>query len=92
MGDNSGLLRHLLITAITVAGVAVIMWLEAPDWQKEMISRGANLRLHGLAAGLARAAGHSAMGDELKGRASEARAGYRVTERLSRLRDRLREA
>jgi hypothetical protein len=81
--------QHLLMTLITIAGVAVIMWLEAPEWQQQMMKRQARSKLRSLATRLAAASGHQAMGDELSGRTAEASAGYGFTYRLSRLRDRL---
>ena len=88
MGDQ-GPWTHLLMTLITVAGVGVIMWLEAPEWQRELILRAVRSRARRAAARLARASGHRAMGDELAGRTAEAEAGYGWTYRLSRVRDSL---
>jgi hypothetical protein len=87
--DGQGPWTHLLMTLITLAGVSAVMWMEAPEWQRETIRRAARLRLHQLAAAAARASGHRAMGDELGGRMREAMAGYGFTYRLSRMRDRL---
>ncbi len=80
---------HLLMTAVTLAGVAAVMWMEAPEWQREMIRRQARSRMRSLAIRLAAASGHRAMGDELRGRMAEAHAGYGFTYKLSRMRDRL---
>ena len=80
---------HLLMTLITLAGVAAMVWMEAPEWQRELIRRAARSRLKQLAAAVARRSGHRALGDELDGRAEQARAGYGFTYRLSSLRDRL---
>jgi hypothetical protein len=82
-------MAHLLVTVITLGGVAAVMWMEAPEYQREMIRRAARLRLQRAAGAAARASGHRAMGDELSGRLREALAGYGFTYRLSRLRDRL---
>lgn len=79
----------LLVTLVTVAGMALMVWAEMPEWQREMMTRAVRSRLHRVAAKLARASGRRAMGDELAGRASEADAGYRRTYRLSVTRDRL---
>lgn len=87
--SDQGPWTHLLMTVITLAGVAGVMWMEAPEYQREMVKRAARSRLRRLAAGLARASGRRAMGDELDGRADQARAGYGFTYRLSCLRDRL---
>jgi hypothetical protein len=88
MGEQ-GPWQHLLMTAVTLASVLGIMWMEAPEWQREMVRRAARARAHRFAAALARSSGHRAMGDELSGRTAEAHAGYGFTYRLSRLRDRL---
>jgi hypothetical protein len=88
VGGDQGPWTHLVMTVITVAGVGVIMWMEAPEWQRETIKRAIRFRLHRAADQLARASGHRAMGDELQGRTSEAEAGYGFTYRLSRMRDR----
>ena len=77
------------MTVITLAGVAVIMWMEAPPWQQEIIRRAVRLRCRRLMAAWAMRSGRRAMGDELRGRKAEADAGYGFTYRLSSLRDRL---
>lgn len=87
--DSQGPLTHLLMTLITLAGVAAIMWMEAPEWQRQMIIRAARARARQGAALLAARSGHHAMGDELSGRITEALAGYGITYKISRLRDRL---
>jgi hypothetical protein len=84
-----GPLAHLLMTLITLAGVALIMWMEAPEWQRQMITRATRHRARQLAARLAARSGHQSMGSELSGRTAEAHAGYGITYRLSRMRDRL---
>jgi hypothetical protein len=87
--DNQGPWTHLAMAAITLAGVAAVMWVEAPEYQRELARRAVRLRLWRIAAVAARSSGHRAMGDELSGRDREALAGYRFTYKLSRLRDRL---
>ena len=89
MGDGQGPWTHLLMTVITLAGVGAVMWMEAPEWQREMIRRRTRLRLRSLATRLAVRSGRRAMGDELRGRRAEAEAGYGFTYRLSVMRDRL---
>ena len=79
---------HLLMTLITVAGVGVIMWMEAPEWQRETIKRQIRLRARQCADRVARASGHRAMGRELDG-TPERDAGYERTRWLSRVRDAL---
>jgi hypothetical protein len=81
--------QRILATLITLGGIAVITWMETPEWQREIISRAVKRRTYRLLHRLARASGHRAMGDELAGRKSEADAGYSFTEHVSRLRDRM---
>ena len=81
--------QRIVVTAVTVAGMAALMWMEAPEWQREAITRQIRWRLRSVITRLARASGHRAMGDELAGRKPEADAGYAFTLRLSRARDRL---
>lgn len=82
-------LVNLLVTLVTLGGAAALMWMELPEYQREMIRRAARLRLQRAAGAAARSSGHRAMGDELSGRLREALAGYGFTYRLSTLRDRL---
>jgi hypothetical protein len=87
--NDSNPWTHLLMTLITLTGVAVIMWMEAPEWQRQLIARAARARLRAAATRVAASSGHHAMGDELSGRLREALAGYGFTEKISRIRDRL---
>ena len=80
---------RLATMVITVAGMAAIAWMEAPEWQREAMRRALRMRAYRMLHRLARASGHRAMGDELAGRKTEADAGYSFTERVSRLRDRV---
>ena len=79
--------QRILATLITLAGIAVITWMETPEWQREVIMRGMRRRAYRVMNLLARRSGHRAMGDELAGRQHEAESGYSFTERLSRWRD-----
>jgi hypothetical protein len=88
VGDAQGPWTHLIMTAITLAGVAVIMWMEAPEWQRQMAARKIRLRLRSAATRLAACAGHRAMGRELGG-TPENDAGYHTAYRISRFRDTL---
>lgn len=81
--------QRIVILALTAGMLAAMAWLEMPQWQRELIKRGARLRTYRLLHRLARASGHRAMGDELAGRKAEADAGYHFTERISRARDSL---
>lgn len=75
--------------AAAAATLAVMMWLEMPDWQRQAVKAKTLARLRKITAALARRTGHAAMGDELAGRPDAARAGYGLAYRLSMLRDRL---
>jgi hypothetical protein len=85
--DDSPLVRTLA-AVLTLAGLAIMTWMELPAWQRELVTRAARLRTRSLATRLARASGHRAMGRELAG-VAEDEAGYRRTFRLSTLRDKL---
>ena len=87
--ERPGLGQQLIQAAIAVLGVAIILWMETPPWQRQMMLRAARVRLRVLAARAARYSGHRAMGDELAGRKDDAEAGYQWTFKLSSLRDRL---
>ncbi len=79
---------RVLAAVLTLAGLVLMAWMELPEWQRDLMARKIRSRLRALAARLARASGHRAMGRELAG-APESEAGYEVTYRLSSLRDRL---
>src|SRR5258708_29255387 len=85
MGESQGPWTQLLVTVITVAGVAVIVWMEAPPWQREAMRRVLRLRVRQAAGHPAARGGHRAMGDELRGRAGGAAAGHGVTDPTSPL-------
>ena len=87
--SDQGPWAHLVTVLISVAGMAALVWMEAPEWQREAIRRVIRLRARSVAARVAAASGRRAMGDELSGRAGQAEAGYGFTYRLSTLRDRL---
>ena len=85
---NEAPAARILAALLTLAALAVMAWLELPPWQRDLTARAARRRLRQLAARLAAASGHRAMGRELTGTPEEI-AGYDFTLRLSRLRDRL---
>jgi len=87
--SDQGPWAHLVTVLISVAGMAALVWMEAPEWQREAIRRVIRLRARSVAGRVAAASGRRAMGDELSGRKAEAEAGYGFTYRLSTLRDRL---
>lgn len=86
MGEDRHPIRQAVLLLI-VTGIMV--WSELPDWQRAAIQAKALSRARRLAAWMARRSGHAAMGDELAGHSDAALAGYSLTYRLSRLRDRL---
>ena len=73
---------------LTLAGVALMCWLEMPPWQRDLTLRLTRSRLRSTATRLAAASGRRAMARELAG-AAEHEAGYGRTLRLSELRDRI---
>jgi hypothetical protein len=88
VGDRQpGPWEHLVITLITVAGTAIMVWWQMPPAQRQMMTLEARRRLHRVLAGAALRSGRAAMRDELEGRAAEAGSRYALTYRLSRLRD-----
>ena len=87
---RQGAVQQITQLVIALLGVAAILWMEAPPWQREMVTRAVRARLHVLAARAARSSGHHAMGAELAGRQDDAEHGYRFTYWLSsRVRDKL---
>ena len=87
--DRQVIRAQIIQLTIALTGMALVLWLQTPQWQRQMMMRAVRRRLHGAAARVARSSGHRAMGAELAGRLNDAVHGYEVTERLSRLRDRL---
>ena len=81
-------LAQLAASLITLAALAALAWWEMPPAQRQMALLMTRSALHKALHRLARASGHQAMGRELAG-TPESEAGYRVTFRLSTLRDRL---
>ena len=85
--DDSPLAR-LAAALLTLAGIAVMCWLEMPPWQRDLCLKVARFRLRLAAARLAAASGRRAMRRELAG-TPEHDAGYARTFRLSTWRDRI---
>ena len=81
--------QRIVATLATLVMLGAVAWMELPEWQRDLMVRGAKLRAYRLLHRVARASGRRAMGDELAGRQDEAEAGYRQTEWLSRWRDRV---
>ena len=80
--------RQLGQAAFTVSLIVIILWVETPPWQRQMILRQIRVHCRKLADRAARVSGHHAMGRELHG-TPEDEAGYELPLWLSTLRDRL---
>lgn len=81
MGEQPPMWQQLLMTAVSVAAVAAMLWMEAPPWQREQIRSAIRNRL----AVVAWRSGRKAMGLEIdRGKPVGL---YQVTYYLSRLRD-----
>ena len=79
--DNPPMWQQLLMTAVSLAAVAAMLWMEMPGWQRDQIRAEIRSRL----ASVAWASGRHAISLEVEtGRPG---AGYQVTYWLSRLRD-----
>lgn len=81
--------HRAIASLVTLGMLAGVMWMEVPDWQRQATIRACRVKAHRLLSRVARASGRRAMGDELAGHRAEAEAGYGITYRLSRLRDRV---
>ena len=83
MGDHPPMWQQLLMTAVSLAAVGAMLWMEAPEWQRETMRRWVRSHL----ASAAWQSGRAAMRLEIEGGPAKARSGYQVTYWLSRLRD-----
>ena len=83
MGEHPPMWQQLLMTAVSLAAVGAMLWMEAPEWQRETIRRAVRGRL----ASVAWDSGRAAMKIELDRGPGKARSGYQLTYWLSRLRD-----
>lgn len=81
-------LTRFLAAAVTLAGLGLMVWMEFPPWHRQLLAAAARAHVRAAAGQAARLSGMRAMGRELKG-IPENEAGYRITFRLSGLRDRL---
>lgn len=89
MEDPRPVRAQLIMVIISVAGAAMVTWMElAPD-QRMMMTLTVKARLHRLLHRAARRAGYLGMASELAGHRESASTGYGVAYRLARLRDRL---
>jgi hypothetical protein len=79
--------RHLLMTLISVAGMAVMVWMELPEGQRSMLTLELRAGLHKHLHAAAQRLGHSGMGSELAAHMPTARASYGLAYRLARWRD-----
>ena len=86
MGDKTW--QRLLAALVTLASAGLMVWMELPPSQRELMVLQARSRLRVAAGRLARASGRRAMARELTG-TPEHEAGYGRTYRLSMLRDQL---
>ena len=79
--------RHLIMTLISVAGMAVMVWMELPEGQRSMMTlelrAGLHKHLHAAAVRL----GRTGMGSELARHMPTARASYGLAYRLATWRD-----
>jgi hypothetical protein len=84
MGSSSDppVWQQLLMTAVSLAAVAAMLWMEAPQWQRDQFRNGLRSRL----AQAAWQSGRHAMSLEIE-RGRPAGLGYGVTYWLSRVRD-----
>lgn len=89
MDEPRSIWLHLLMTAISVAGMASIVWLEMPESERTMISLTVRTWLHRNLHHGARRAGRAGMGAELHEHMPTARVSYGLAYRLARLRDQL---
>jgi hypothetical protein len=81
--------KHLLVTAITVAGAMAIVWAEMPPDQRMMATLTAKARAYRLLSRAARRAGRVGMAHELARHQPTAATSYSLAYRLSIMRDRL---
>ena len=80
---------HLLMTAISVAGMAAVVWLEMPESQRTMMYLTTRTWLHRNLHLSALRAGRAGMGAELHEHMPSAHVGYGLAYRLARWRDAL---
>ena len=89
MNEQESLQSRLLMLAVSIAGTAVLVWMEVPPDQRMMWTLEAKARAQRWLNRAARRAGHAGMGSELSGWRQSAAAGYGLAYRLARARDRL---
>jgi len=87
--NDESLQSRLLMLAVSVAGTAVLVWMELPPDQRIMWTLEAKARMQRWLNRAAHRAGHAGMGSELRAWQQSAAAGYGLAYRLARLRDRL---
>jgi hypothetical protein len=87
--QGSSLPSQLLMLAVSIAGTAILVWMELPPDQRVMWNLEARTWLQKRLHRAARRAGHAGMGSELSGWRLSAACGYGLACRLARLRDRL---
>ena len=81
--------QHLLMTLISVAGMAAVVWMELPPSQRMMVTLVIRERSYRVLHAAARGAGRLGMGSELRAHMPTATASYGLAYRLARWRDRV---
>lgn len=81
--------QHLLMTLISLAGAAVLIWMELPPSQRMMVTLEARKRSYRALHAGAQLAGRWGMGNELREHGPSAAASYGLAYQLARWRDRV---
>jgi hypothetical protein len=89
VNDQESLQSRLLMLAVSIAGTAVLVWMELPPDQRLMWTLEAKAKMHKWLHRAAKRAGHAGMGSELSGWRQSAACGYGLAYRLAKLRDHL---
>jgi hypothetical protein len=85
--QQNSTLATLIQALIAVAALAWAIWEETPAWQRELIRERVRLIARRTSARAARRSGEQAMADELHGHRTIAELRYRITRKLSEIRD-----
>jgi hypothetical protein len=89
MDNDESLKSRLLMLAVSIAGTAILVWMELPPDHRMMIGLETRARLQRWLHRAALRAGRAGIASEVSGWRQSAAAGYGVAYRLSRARDRL---
>ena len=87
--NERGIWAHLLMTLISVTGLAASVWMTLPESERLMVRLTVKAWLHKNLHQGARRAGQAGMGAELHEHMPSALASYSLAYRLSRWRDKL---